>query len=232
MKVKPLNIAMLSLHSSPIGALGTQDTGGMSVYVRELGRWLGDGGHRVDIFTCVGDRGSEVELYPNVRLVCLDAGLKSMSPKTNLPKRLPLVFESLDRYRQVRGLGYDVVHSHYWLSGVVGGMAGEAWRCPHVTMFHTLAARKNRASALENEPDARLESERRLVAESDRIVVPVSGEGRFLAKAYGAEKSRINIIPAGVDTTLFQPADRQSARRRLKLPEKASLILYVGRFAP
>jgi len=235
MQTQKLNIAMLSLHSSPIGPIGTQDTGGMSVYVRELSRWLGASGHRIDIFTCVGDGAAEVELYPNVRLIhlihlggLLGTGLS----KAALPARLPQVFEALDDYKRNHRRNYDIIHSHYWLSGVVGGMAREKWKCPHVTTFHTLAARKNRDSSMENEPDLRLANERRVATQADRIIVPVQDEGRFIEQTYGAARSRIRCIPGGVDLALFKPMDRGTARRKLNLREEAFLILYVGRFAP
>jgi len=232
MNTKPLTIAMLSLHSSPIGPLGAQDTGGMSVYVRELARGLGAGGHRVDIFTCVGAGKTEIELYPNVRLVHLGAGLKTIPAKEALPENLPQAFDALDTYRQAHGCTYDMVHSHYWLSGMVGLMAREMWRCPHVITFHTLAARKNRASDMENEPDLRLAGERRLAIETDCIVVPVREEGRFLEEAYGARPSGITVVPGGVNLSLFTPIDQTTARQRLNLPKDAKLMLYVGRFAP
>ena len=232
MTTRNLNIAMLSLHSSPIGPLGAQDTGGMSVYVRELARWLGADGHRVDIFTCVGSGEPEVQLFSNVRLIRLGKGAEAPGSKEALSVQLPQVFEALDRFRHAQGRTYDIVHSHYWLSGVVGSLARQGWPCHHVTMFHTLAARKNRDSDMENEPDLRLASERRLVTNADRIIVPVPGEGHFLEETYGAERSRISIIPGGVDMALFRPVDRPMARGRLHLPEDGTLILYVGRFAP
>jgi D-inositol-3-phosphate glycosyltransferase len=227
-----LTIAMLSLHSSPIGPLGTQDTGGMSVYVRELARWLGAGGHRVEIFTCAGGGPPEIQLYPKVRLIQLGKDLGASPPKVALPAMLPQVFDALDTYRRTHAYAYDLVHSHYWLSGVVGLMAQAQWKCPHVTMFHTLAARKNRDSALENEPDLRLANERRLAAQADRIIVPVQGEQDFLESAYQAPRSRISVIPGGINLGLFKPLDRRTARRRLNLPDNAALVLFVGRFAP
>ncbi len=235
MNTQKLDIAMLSLHSSPMGPIGTQDTGGMSVYVRELSRWLGARGHHIDIFTCVGDGAAEVELYPRVRLiqlVHLGGRLGKGPSKADLPARLSRVFEALDSYKRSHRRHYSLVHSHYWLSGVVGGMARERWKCPHVTTFHTLAARKNRDSSMENEPDLRLASERRIADLADRIIVPVQDEGRFIEETYGAPHSKIHIIPGGVDLERFMPMDRCAARRQLDLPEEAFLILYVGRFAP
>jgi D-inositol-3-phosphate glycosyltransferase len=235
MHTQKLDIAMLSLHSSPMGPIGTQDTGGMSVYVRELSRWLGARGHHIDIFTCVGDGAPEVELSPRVRLiqlVHLGGRLGKGPSKADLPARLPRVFEALDSYKRSHRRHYSIIHSHYWLSGVVGCMAREQWSCPHVTTFHTLAARKNRESSMENEPDLRLASERRITDRADRIIVPVRDEGRFIEETYGAPRSKIHIIPGGVDLERFRPMDRCAARKQLDLPEEAFLILYVGRFAP
>jgi D-inositol-3-phosphate glycosyltransferase len=222
---------MLSIHSSPIGPLGTQNTGGMSVYVREVSRLLGAAGHDIDIFTHTGCGMQPVSLDPRVRLIALDAASGPIA-KEQLINHLPRLFESLERFRQEEGLDYDLIHSHYWLSGVVGAMAQARWRCPHLTMFHTLGIIKNHTGSGENESARRIAHERWLAKVADHIVVPARSEHSNLTRHYHAPGERLGIIPCGVDLEQFRREDRAAARRRLGIPEQADVMLYVGRFAP
>lgn len=221
---------MLSVHSSPIGPLGTSDTGGMSVYVRELARCLGAAGHHVDIFTGAGGRIPETHLYPNVRLIHL--AITSGEPaKNKWPELLPRVFDALDAYVRHHHRNYDIIHSHYWLSGVVGAMAQARWRRPHVIMFHTLGEVKNTAPG-EIESQIRIAHEQWLAMAADRIIVAAPREEDNLIRFYHARSSRIGVIPCGVNLDLFRPADRTASRRLLGLSPDADIVLYVGRFAP
>jgi D-inositol-3-phosphate glycosyltransferase len=229
---KAWRIAMLSIHSSPTGPLGTRDTGGMSVYVRELSHWLGAAGHQIDIFTCAGDPGAPAALAPNVRMIHVGRGAFARVPKERLPEHLPQMFEAVEAYRREQGLVYDLIHSHYWISGVVGAMAQEQWRRPHLTMFHTLGAAKNTPGSGENETALRMAHEQWLTGVVDHIIVPSPQEQAHLLQLYGAQRARTSMIPCGVNLALFRPGDRAEARRRLGLPPDAPIVLSVGRFAP
>jgi len=231
--IQPLRIAMLTIHSSPLGPLGTRNTGGMSVYVRELAKWLGRLGHRVDIFTYQqADAQDPVVMYPNVRLIHLAPKGGVEITKEQLPLQLNAVFEALESYRRNRALTYDLIHSHYWLSGVVGAMAQKRWHCPHVTMFHTLGMAKNSTASGESESDRRIAHEHWLVKAADMIVVAAARERENLIRLYKAEGSRIKIIPCGVNLDHFQPLDRAACRRQLGIPLDRAVALFVGRFAP
>jgi D-inositol-3-phosphate glycosyltransferase len=234
MAITPLRIAMLSLHSSPLGALGTRDTGGMSVYVRELAGELGRRGHRVDVFTRRPDPPApQVEpLGPNVRLVHLDGAGGGHDGKLGLYPSLPRFLASLESFRAGEGGGYDLVHSHYWLSGCLGAGAARRWAVPHVIMFHTWGAAKNRAGCGEDEPALRLEAERELAGSCDRVVAPTAREGDELVRTGGAPSDRVAVIPCGVDLERFWPRDRAESRRRLGLDGGGPILLYVGRFVP
>ena len=224
---------MLSIHSSPLGPLGTRNTGGMSVYVRELAGWLGHLGHRVDIFTYHrAEEEDPVVLSPNVRLIHLAPKGGAEIAKEQLPLQLNAVFEALESYRRDRALTYDLIHSHYWLSGVVGAMAQAKWHCPHLTMFHTLGTVKNSTASGENESDRRITHERWLAKAADMIVVPAARERDHLIHLYKAEASKIRIIPCGVNLELFKPLDRAACRRKLSIPMDLTVALFVGRFAP
>jgi D-inositol-3-phosphate glycosyltransferase len=230
--IRPFRIAMLSIHSSPLGPLGTRNTGGMSVYVRELAQWLGWMGHAVDIFTCMeADGPDERQLHPNVRLIRLTPGAGVDISKERLHLHLATIFEALDVYCRKQRLAYDLIHSHYWLSGIVGDMARRQWRCPHLITFHTLGRVKNNTASGENEPDLRIAHECRLVQAADAIVAPAVRERENLIHLYNARERKIKVIPCGVNLELFQPRDRAACRRRLGIAADRQVGLFVGRFA-
>jgi len=229
------HIAMLSVHSSPLGRLGSRDTGGMSVYVRSLASELGRRGHRVDIFTRhpEGRNGPVVTpLSDNVRLIELKAGENGYAHPAELYPHLGSFFESMEHFRAKDSLRYDIVHSHYWLSGQVGAWAQGEWGVPHAIMFHTLAARKNGALLPEEEPRLRLKTEERLVRTCHRIVAATPREGRDLERLYGADPQRIRVVPCGVDLELFGPLDKNLSRRALGFSPHEAIVLFVGRFSP
>jgi D-inositol-3-phosphate glycosyltransferase len=226
---------MISVHSSPLGRLGTQDTGGMSVYIRELARQMGLRGHRVDIYTRAGDGfacGDGLWISENVRVIHLGLGPGGDAPKTALYPHLSQFFQALERFREQEGVRYDVIHSHYWLSGQAGLWARNAWGAPHLTTFHTLAAVKKLVCGPESESDVRMDVERTLAAASDRIVVTSERESDHLIRHYDADPSRITVTPCGVDLDRFQPENRTSARKRIGVGMAEKLLLYVGRLAP
>lgn len=228
----PLRIAMLCIHSSPLGPLGSVNTGGMSVYVRELARYLGILGHEVDIFSYGPGPAQPIALSANVRLVYLNDGHAGKMSKDALPDHLTAIYQLLDRHRRINSIEYDLIHSHYWISGVVGAMVQAQWRCPHITMFHTLGLVKNLSTPLENESDRRIAHERWLAKVTDHIIVPAKLEHDHLVRHYHARSEKVSIIPCGVNLALFRTLDRSVARRQLSVAETTRLLLYVGRFAP
>jgi len=229
-----LSIAMLSIHSSPTGKLGEKDTGGMSVYVRELARELGRRSIQVDIFTRSynGRKDRIVTLFENVRLIHLNAGNGGPLSKIALYAYLDKFKHALEVFKGNQGIHYDVIHSHYWLSGCLGQWAQERWGRPHMVMFHTLGAIKNNAGVGEREPDLRIITEKQLVQRAQRILVPTERESENLIGYYGARPEKIGVVPCGVNLKLFRPVDKATARRRLGLDHQESLVLYVGRLDP
>jgi D-inositol-3-phosphate glycosyltransferase len=226
---------MISVHSSPLGRLGTQDTGGMSVYIRELSRQMGLRGHRVDIYTRAGENlasGEAAWISKNVRLIPLGMGPGADAPKTALFPHLVGFFRGMDRFRRREAISYDLIHSHYWLSGRVGQVARRAWGTPHITTFHTLAAAKQLAVGAGSDPEVRMAVERDLVAAVDRVLVSSEPEKENLVRLYDAEPDRVATVPCGVDLEVFRPRDKGAARLRIGVGADDSLVLYVGRFAP
>lgn len=234
LKIEKLKIAMLSVHSSPVGELGAKDTGGMSVYVREVARELGNRGHLVDIYTRLnGSRQNQIaELYENVRLIHLHAGDNGQMNKLALYAHLDEFFKELEAFRNRKSVNYDLIHSHYWLSGRVGSWAQERWEVPHVFMFHTVGAVKNSTAGSEKEPELRMAIEKYLARKCDRILVATDKERDHLVQYYGASPETIGVVPCGVNLDLFRPLDKAAARQQLGFAQDESIVLYVGRFAP
>jgi len=225
---------MFSIHSSPIGELGTKNTGGMSVYIRELARQLGSRGHCVDIYTRLnGSKHNRIiELYDNVRLIHLSAGNNGYVHKLALYYYLSDFFRALERFKHQEGLHYDLIHSHYWLSGRLGSWVQDRWNLPHLVMFHTLGTVKNIAAVADQEPDLRIATEKKLTRTCQRILVPTEREKDNLTTYYNASPEKIGVAPCGVNLELFQPMERAAARQSLGFDDNESIVLYVGRFDP
>jgi len=222
----------LSLHGCPVARLGEKDTGGMNVYVLQIARELGRMGHRVDVFTRVhdpADAQSEM-LAENVRLVHIKAGAYDES-KEALYDLIPEFTGNLQEFQRNDGTEYDVVHSHYWLSGRAGMVLAKQWGVPHVATFHTLARVKLRARAGEREPQVRVATEERIANAVDAMVVSTETERQDLARLYNVPPARVAVIPPGVDLEMFRPQDKAAARRALGIAE-SRVLLYVGRLQP
>ena len=226
---------MLSVHTCPLAALGGKETGGMNVYVREVSRELGRMGLDVDVFTRSQNPEIErvVQLAPGVRVVHLPAGPEAPMPREDIYRHLDQFVNALDLWRLRDGVEYDLIHGHYWLSGVAGLRLRTRWGSPLLQMFHTLGQMKNSVArtADELEPELRIAAEGRIIAAADRIIAANAVEREHLAAYYGADRERVAVIPCGVDTELFTPAAPAAAKARLGLPE-APLLVYVGRLAP
>ena len=234
LKSDQLQIAMFSIHSCPIGELGTKNTGGMSVYIRELARQLGSRGHWIDIYTRLnGSKHNQIiDLYENVRLIHLSAGNNGHVSKLALYYYLSEFLRALEQFKQQENLHYDLIHSHYWLSGRLGSWLQERWNLPHIVMFHTLGTVKNIAGVADQEPDLRIATEKKLAKTCQRILAPTATEKNNLLTYYDAQAGKIGVVPCGVNLDLFQPIDRAAARQRLGFDDNESIVLYVGRFDP
>ena len=229
-----LRVAMLSVHTCPLAALGGKETGGMNVYVRELARELARMGAVVDVFTRSQnpDIPRVVRLAEGARVIHLPAGPQAPMARERVHEHLDEFVEGVETWRLTNGLDYDLLHGNYWLSGVAGLALRARWDVPLVQMFHTLGALKNGAAVVrEHEPPLRVAEERRIVAAADRLVAANAIERNALATAYDADVTRVAVIPCGVDTDLFTPGDAMAARAALGLPP-GPLLLYVGRIAP
>lgn len=226
-------VAFISFHACPLAAPGEGKSGGMNVYVRQLALALGSLGVRVDIFTRdhpKADADHIEPISPMARVVHLPAG-EPDTPMPGLFGYLPGFLEGVRGFQEENGLYYDLVHSHYWLSGWVGRALSRLQAVPHVVTFHTLALIKLQARAGEVEPAERKRVERELLASADRVIAFTPHEKDAMVRLYAADPARITLAPCGVDLSLFRPLDQRQARDRLGL-NGGKVLLYVGRLEP
>nr|WP_245886966.1 D-inositol-3-phosphate glycosyltransferase [Kineococcus xinjiangensis] len=237
----PRRVAVLSLHTSPLEQPGTGDAGGMNVYVLELAAELARRGTEVEVFTRAtsSEQPPVVEHVPGVLVHHVPAGPFEGLAKEDLPGQLCAFAAGLLHTEARREPGYyDLVHSHYWLSGQVGWLAAERWGVPLVHTMHTMAKVKN-ANLAEGdvpEPPGRVIGEQQVVDAADHLVANTVEERRELVELYGAAPERVSVVPPGVDLATFapgpEPDPRAAARARLGLPQDAELLLFVGRIQP
>ena len=232
-----MRIAMLSVHTSPMAALGGKETGGMNVYVRELSRELGKRGIQVDMFT----RQQEPDLprveqvWPNVRIIHLPAGPIAPYPKGEVYHHLPEFIQGIKDLAAEEGLHYDLFHSHYWLSALVARELQVVWQVPIIHMFHTLGKMKDAVARSEEEKEVAVRSleEGRILAFGDRIIAATPLDKQQMVELYDANPDSISVIPCGVDPVMFHPIPRQEAKSHIGGPvADCRMILFVGRLDP
>lgn len=232
-----MRIAMLSYHTCPLATLGGKDTGGMNVYIREITRQLGVMGIHVDVFTR-----SQNEHVPHVlhdlgygnRIVHIRAGSEFPLPKKELVTYLPQFVEGIREFADIKGISYDLIHSHYWMSGMAAIELKKDWGIPIVNMFHTLGVMKNRVaqSPDEIEGDYRIEGEREVLKTVDKIIAATPAEYAQLLWLYQADVNKIMVIPPGVDIGRFYPIPPDEAKEYVGVPPCGRMLLFVGRIEP
>jgi D-inositol-3-phosphate glycosyltransferase len=225
-----MRVALLTMHSCPLGPVGERDTGGMNVYVTELARELEARDFCVDIFTRYHTpRDPEiVPVGPKTRVIHIPTGSPD-EKKDVLPARVDQFVRGVHAFARREELTYSLVHSHYWLSGQAGMELSSLWSTPHLVSFHTLAETKNEAFSENSESPERAPMETRIARSADRIIAWTEHEAAALIQKYGAPAERIVIAPIGVDLRLFTPSDSLQARRRLDIKPDDDVVLYVGR---
>ncbi|HKJ27482.1 MAG TPA: glycosyltransferase [Anaerolineales bacterium] len=231
-----MRIAMISYHTCPLATLGGKDTGGMNVYVREISKQLGRIGISVDVFTR-----SQDEHVPHVvhdlgfgnRVIHVPAGPEVPLPKKDLSEHIPKFVENILTFVDEKSLRYDVIHSHYWMSGIAARDLKAAWDIPIVHMFHTLGLMKNRiAGEGEFEGDYRIKGEREVLRHADKVTAATRAELAQLQWLYEVKTDNVVIIPPGVDTGRFYPIPMEDAREYLSVSTCPRMLLFVGRIEP
>jgi D-inositol-3-phosphate glycosyltransferase len=230
-------VAMVTVHTSPLAQPGTGDAGGMNVYVLEVARQLARRGVAVDLFTRTTSASQRelVEVEPGVVVRHVAAGPYEGLSKEDLPGQLCAFAAGMMRVAAHAPAGYyDVVHSHYWLSGQVGWLAADRWGVPLIHTMHTMARVKNLhlADGDVPEPMGREIGEAQVVEAADRLVANTEREARELVELYAADPARVVVAEPGVDLTTFSPGSPAEARAALGIPVDALLLLFVGRIQP
>uniref|UniRef100_UPI001EE4E1D6 D-inositol-3-phosphate glycosyltransferase n=1 Tax=Nocardioides simplex TaxID=2045 RepID=UPI001EE4E1D6 len=231
---------MISLHTSPLDQPGTGDAGGMNVYVVELARRLAEQGTAVDIFTRATSSRLDpvVHVRDGVTVHNVHAGPFEGLTKDQLPGQLCVFAREVLRAEAAHPAGhFDVVHSHYWLSGQVGALARDRWGVPLVHSMHTMAKVKNEALADGDtpEPQARVIGEEQVVEAADVLIANTDLEAKQLINLYDADPGRVEVVHPGVDTDVFRartPAEQTRARRERGLADDALVLLFAGRIQP
>lgn len=236
-QTRPRRVAVLSIHTSPLDQPGTGDAGGMNVYVVETARRLAEAGVEVEIFTRATTSAlpPSVEMAPGVTVRHVTAGPFEGLLKQDLPGQLCAVTAGVMRAEAARPEGwFDLIHSHYWLSGQVGWLASERWNVPLVHSMHTMAKVKNLdlAEGDTPEPAMRVIGEEQVVAAADRLVANTDDEAHQLVDLYDADPSAVDVVHPGVDLDVFTPGSVPAARSRLGIRPDALLLLFVGRIQP
>jgi D-inositol-3-phosphate glycosyltransferase len=228
---------MISYHTCPLATLGGKETGGMNVYVRDLTRQLGRMGIQVDVFTR-----SQDEHVPHVlhdlgygnRVVHVPAGPEVPLPKDEQPRYLPEFVSGIQEFALSKGIHYDLIHSHYWTSGLAALDLKAAWGTPVVHMFHTLGIMKQRVARTQGEAegDYRLNGERRVLQQANRIIAATPAELAQLQWLYNSNTNKVVIIPPGVDLSRFYPISQDEAKEFIGIPPCGNMLLFVGRIEP
>lgn len=228
----PRRIAVVAYHSSPLLEPGSGDAGGMTVYVRALARALSQRGFRTDIFTRATDDGPlVVEISPGVRVVSVVAGPRGFVDKETQLEFLDDFVTGVAAFATGQRARYDIVHSHYWQSGLAAKALAKCWNVPLVHSHHTLGKVKNRALAPGDTPEplSRLSGEADVIGAADVLVASTEQESEQLSFLYGAPSDRVKNLHPGVDHSTFSPGDRARARATLGLHADHTMLLFVGR---
>ncbi|HXO53317.1 MAG TPA: D-inositol-3-phosphate glycosyltransferase, partial [Mycobacterium sp.] len=233
----PHRVAVLSVHTSPLAQPGTGDAGGMNVYVLQSALQMARRGVEVEIFTRATSSADQpvVKVAPGVLVRNVVAGPFEGLDKYDLPTQLCAFTAGVLRAEATHEPGYyDIVHSHYWLSGQVGWLARDRWAVPLVHTAHTLAAVKNAALADGDapEPPLRAVGEQQVVDEADRLIVNTEHEAQQLVSLHHADPARIDVVHPGVDLDMFTPGDKRAARAALGLATDEPVLAFVGRIQP
>jgi D-inositol-3-phosphate glycosyltransferase len=230
-------VAMISLHTSPLDQPGTGDAGGMNVYVIELAKRLARRSIEVEIYTRATSSALPpvVEAFPGVHVHHVHAGPFEGLRKEELPPQLCTFAREVLRAEAGHEQGwYDIVHSHYWLSGQVGALVRDRWSVPLAHSMHTMAKVKNEllADGDTPEPMARVIGEEQVVEAADMLVANTDIEAKQLINLYDADPARVEVVHPGVDLGVFRPVGQAAARARLGLPPDAHVLMFAGRIQP
>ena len=227
-----MHVAVITVHGCPLRQAGSRDSGGMNIYILEMAKRLAARGVQLDVFTRHHDPldPQVVMLAPGARLIHLPAGVPSLD-KSGVYHLLPQFISQMRRFCIANRLRYDLVSTHYWLSGLVGMRLASEWGVSHTTSFHTMAEMKRRGRPEETEVEQRDSSESNIARSADSVVVWTDGEKDALVDYWDIDPAKVSVIPPGVDLSRFRPMSQSQSREFLGYGEEKN-ILFVGRLEP
>jgi D-inositol-3-phosphate glycosyltransferase len=230
-------VAMISYHTCPLAAQEGKETGGMNIYVLSLAKELAKKGIQVDVFTRAQDVTNPliVQVTENFRVIHIPAGPMAALPKKEILDFIPEFSQKVIKFADQQHISYDVIHNHYYQSGLVGDELRKLWPAiPQVITFHTLALMKNLVARTEAEKEStfRIQTEMELIKIADTVISPSESEREYLKYLYDAAAEKIEVVQPGVDRTLFHPIDKVEAKRLIGADPKHRLLMFVGRIEP
>jgi glycosyltransferase involved in cell wall biosynthesis len=232
---RPIRIAFLSEHASPVALLGGVDAGGQNVYVDEVSRNLATLGYAVDVFTRRDkpDAPEIIDWAPGVRVIHLAAGPAEFLLKDTLWQYMPEFRDSFLRFLEQNELHYDLIHSNFWMSGWVATELKRLLEVPVVHIFHAMGKTKQRHQGKDDSsPAERIEVESAVIRNVDRLIAQCPTEQAELIDDYSADLTRVVVIPSAVNIDVFKPEDRVAARRVAGVADDDFVVVYVGRMLP
>lgn len=229
-----MRIALVSEHASPLAALGGADSGGQNVYVAQTARLLAESGHDVTVFTrrTDGAQAEAVTISPRQRVVHVTAGPAREVPKEHLFPYMGRFADEVEAFMRRSGIP-DVVHAHFWMSGMVASELRRRLGIPFVITFHALGlVRRHYQGDADGFPEERADIERQLMAEAERVIAECPQDVADMTGLYGVNRAKLVEVPCGFDAEELGPVDRSAARERLGIPPNATVVLQLGRMVP
>jgi len=231
---RPMRIAMISEHASPLAAIGGVDAGGQNIYVSHVSQCLARAGHQVDVLTRRDSThlAARVDMRPGVRVIHIEAGPPCHIPKEELLQHMPEFSRVTERLMR-NSVPYDVVHAHFFMSGWVARRVQQHVGTPFVMTFHALGlVRQQHQQEADTFPRERVSIEHELVTHADALIPECPQDRADLVRLYGADPARMTMVPCGFDAQEFAPMRRATARGALGMASDEFVVLQLGRLVP
>ncbi len=227
-------IAFISDHASPLSTLGGVDSGGQNVYVAELPKQLAQMGYEIDIFTRKEAGGDDIiDWLPNIRVIHIKAGPERIVAKEELLPYMDEFTENMVRFMTANDLHYQLIHAHFFMSALVASHIKKRFGIPYTVTFHALGlVRQIHQKEMDKFPQSRISIERGIVQDADQLIAECPQDKEDLIQHYGADETKITIIPCGFSSQEFYPIEKEEARKILNLPQHEKILLQLGRMVP
>jgi len=233
-----MRILLISDHADPLAEIGSKEAGGQNIYVYYLAKFLGHLGVSVDIFTRWDKKNKNEIVYidNHLRVIRVKAGPKRYIPRDNFLSVVDEFAGNILKKIKKEGIRYDIIHTNYWFSGIIGLKIARIIKKPLIHVYHSIgqirfdSLHKLKLQESENEIfKQRLTAEKEIARKADKIIATSPVEKKIIKKLFKVEENKIDTITIGVDTKIFKPIKKEKARKFLKFENDKKIILYVGR---